>query len=214
MMIKKLRLLRRFTATGIAMLVVIQIPSIHASGTAPASACQMSAPELQLAALLTGDSQQRTRLKCDPELHAFARHRARDMAERGYLSHVSPERKGPNQLLRDRGYPLPPSYRGGLSNNIESIAGGIRSSGEVWRALTKSSTHRNHILGENPEFLEQDLFGLAYHQDVHAPHVDYWVIVIARRARPGEPRLLCTPEPSECFRTGDLIPGPPRPAEH
>jgi hypothetical protein len=206
-MIKKFKLFRRIMATGIAVLTVIQTPSVHASGTAAPSACRMSAPELQLAALLTGDAQRRTRLKCDPELHAFARQRATDMAERGYLSHISPERKGPNQLLLDRGYPLPPSYRGGLSNNIESIAGGIRSSREVWRALTRSSSHRNHILGEDPEFLEQDLFGLAYHQDIHAPHVDYWVIVIARRARPGEPRLLCTPEPSECFRTGDLTPG-------
>ena len=162
--------------------------------------CVLSEPERRLASLLTGSQQKRPVLTCEPQLHAFARLRAQDMARRGYLAHLTPDRKGPNQLPRSVGYPLPPTYRGGLSNNIESIAGGIRSPEDVWRALTASSSHRAHLLGDDPAYLDQDEFGVAYQRDLYAPHVDYWVVVIARKARPGEAQLICTPEPAECFR--------------
>jgi hypothetical protein len=213
-MMEKRQPASRFVATCVAMLALARIPAVHGSDTPASLACRMNAAEHRLATLLTEDPQKRSRLECDPELQEFARQRARDMAERGYLSHLTPERKGPNQLLRERGFPLPPSYPGGLSNNIESITGGIRSAREVWRVLTASSTHRSHLLGQDPEFLEQDLYGVAYHQDLYSPHVDYWVIVIARRARAGEPRLLCTPEPAECFRTSDTSPGSRSPESH
>lgn len=214
LMMEKHQLAPRFAAACVAMLALAWIPALRGSDAPASFACRLNAAEHRLATLLTGDSQRRHRLECDPELQAFARQRARDMAERGYLSHLTPERKGPNQLLRDQGFPLPPSYPGGLSNNIESITGGIRSAREVWRVLTASSTHRSHVLGQDPEFLEQDLYGVAYHQDLYSPHVDYWVIVIARRARAGEPRLICTPEPAECFRTSDTVPGAPGPERH
>lgn len=166
--------------------------------------CGLSEEEHQLAALLLGGQQDRKSLRCDPALQAFARSRARDMADRGYLSHQTPERVGPNQLLRDSGYPLPPTYRNGLSNNVESLVGGIPSATDVWRVLTTSETHRRHIVGGGPAFAEQDEFGLAYHRDIHSPHVDYWVIIIARRGKWHEPKLVCTPEPAECFETGAL----------
>ncbi len=176
-----------------------------AAGNTP-DGCAMGPEEQRLAALLTGQDQMRPRLKCDQELQDFARARAEDMAVREYLSHQTPEREGPNELLRNRGYPLPPSYRDGLSNNIESILGGIRSPEEVWRVLTGSSAHRGHLLGDDPAFREQDEFGVAYYGDLYSPHVDYWVIVIARRARPDDAPMLCTPEPAECFTIGERIP--------
>jgi uncharacterized protein YkwD len=163
--------------------------------------CDLEHREFQLAALLLGGKQQRVSMACRPELQAFARRRALDMARRGYLAHRTPEGKGPNQLLRDTGYPLPPSYLGGLSNNIESIVGGVESPHAVWRALVDSRSHRPHLLGEGPVFQEQDEFGIAYVRDIYSPHVDYWVIVITRRARPDDQQLLCTPQPAECFRT-------------
>ena len=173
------------------------------------SACALSEPETRLATLLTGDRQKRPVLRCRAELQHFARLRAEDMARRGYLAHLTPDRKGPNHLLRAAGYPLPPSYRGGLSNNVESIAGGIRSPDAVWDALTASSSHRAHLLGEHPAYREQDEFGVAYERDLYAPHVDYWVVIIARKVRPGDDELICTPEPAECFRiTTDARPSP------
>ena len=183
-------------------------PSARAAEAPGNNGCDLSEPERRMEMLLLGDGQRRPALRCRHELQAFARQRARDMAERRYLSHVTPERRGPNQLLRDRGYPLPPSYQGGLSNNVESIVGGIRTPADVWRALTLSATHRGHILGEDPDFLDQDEFGVAYYRDVYAPHVDYWVIVIARRSRPDEPPVLCTPQPAECFKVPGTDSGP------
>lgn len=162
--------------------------------------------EFQLAALLLGSKQNRVSMGCKSELQAFARQRARDMARRGYFSHRTPEGKGPNQLLREAGYPLPPSYLGGLSNNIESIVGGVESPREVWHALIESGAHRPHLLGEGFLFEEQDEYGIAYFRDIYAPHVDYWVIVIARRARPYDQDLLCTPQPAECFKTAATDP--------
>ncbi len=121
------------------------------------------------------------------------------MAARGQLSHVSGDHRGPNQMLRETGYPLPDQYPDGLANNVESIVGGIESPRAVLDALLASPTHRAHLLGEGPGFAEQDEYGVAYARNIHSPHVDYWVIVIARRARPEDPRLICTPAPATCF---------------
>lgn len=184
-------------------------PSSAENPAAADTACALSEPEARLATLLTGDRQKRPVLRCRLDLQRFARLRAEDMARRGYLSHLTPDREGPNHLLRTAGYPLPPSYRGGLSNNVESIAGGIRSPEAVWDALTASSSHRAHLLGEHPAYREQDEFGVAYARDLYAPHVDYWVVIIARRTRAGEDELICTPEPAECFRIAeDARPAP------
>lgn len=202
---------RRPGATGIAALMVALFLSLAPSAAtlavepdpptpAAEAECRLSEPEARLAELLTGSDQRRSVLRCRPELQRFARQRAEDMARRGYLAHLTPDRQGPNQLLRATGYPLPPAYRDGLSNNVESIAGGIRSPEAVWKALTASSSHRAHLLGEHPAYLDQDEFGIAYQRDLYAPHVDYWVVVIARKARAGEDELICTPEPAECFR--------------
>ncbi len=105
-------------------------------------------------------------------------------------------------MLRDFGYPLPAQYRGGQSNSVESIAGGIESPQAVWQALIASPAHRPHLLGEGPGFAEQDEFGVAYRRNIHAPHVDYWVIVIARQQTPEDPSLICTPPPAVCFQVG------------
>ncbi|MGD8977673.1 MAG: hypothetical protein PVG91_08715 [Gammaproteobacteria bacterium] len=124
------------------------------------------------------------------------------MAARGQLSHVSEDHRGPNQMLRETGYPLPDQYPDGLANNVESIAGGIESPRAVLDALLASPAHRAHLLGEGPGFDEQDEFGVAYARNIQAPHVDYWVIVIARRARPEDPHMICTPAPATCFPVG------------
>jgi hypothetical protein len=192
----------------LALAMATPDPCARADEAPENAGCDLSEPERRMETLLRGDGQKRPALRCRHELQAFARQRARDMAKRRYLSHVTPERRGPNQLLRDRGYPLPPSYQGGLSNNVESIVGGIRAPADVWRALTLSATHRGHILGEDPDFLDQDEFGVAYYRDIYAPHVDYWVIVIARRGRPDEPAVLCTPQPAECFKVPGRDSGP------
>jgi len=161
--------------------------------------CTLDDNELHLFRKLIGYSDNRSHLECSDTLQAFAESRARDMATRGYLSHTSPEHRGPNRMLRDAGYPLPDIYRDGLANNVESIVGGIESPDAVWEALLASPAHRAHLLGEGAGFDEQNELGVAYARNIYAPHVDYWVIVIARRARPEDPELICTPPPATCF---------------
>lgn len=165
-------------------------------------ACALDDNELILFQKLIEHSKNPHDLSCDPTLQTFAEFRARDMATRGYLSHISPEHRGPNQMLRDASYPLPDIYRDGLANNVESIVGGIESPDAVWKALLASPAHRAHLLGEGAGFDEQDELGVAYARNLYAPHVDYWVIVIARRARPDDPRVICTPPPATCFPVG------------
>ncbi len=164
--------------------------------------CGLSGNEIFIAQLLTSSLQKRHEIKCHPLLQRFAEHRAEDMASRGYLAHISPERLGPNQMLRDFGYSLPDQYLDGLSNGVESIVGGIESPQAVWQALLDSPAHRPHLLGDGPGFSEQNEFGIAYRQNIYAPHVDYWVIVIARQQMPEDPSLICTPAPAVCFPVG------------
>jgi len=166
--------------------------------------CELSAEESSLALRLTqSELQQRGRLVCNPRLVAFARARARDFAERGYFSHVTPDRVGPNDLLRAAGYGLPDFYSRGLSNNVEAIAGGLTGPEAVWDALLASEAHRVHLLGELPFYQEQEEFGVAHYYDPDTPHSHYWVVVVARPRKPGDPRMICTPAPGPCFKLSD-----------
>ncbi len=167
--------------------------------------CDLSPEESSLARRLTqSELQQRHQLICNPRLVAFARARARDFAERGYFSHVTPDRVGPNDLLRASGYGLPDYYSRGLSNNVEAIAGGLIGPEAVWEALLASDAHRVHLLGELPFYRDQDEFGVAYYHDPDTPHSHYWVVVVARPRKEGDPRMICTPAPGPCFRLSDL----------
>lgn len=148
--------------------------------------------------LLTLELQRRPRLTCDTDLQAFARMRARDIASRGYFGHVTPENLGPNDLLRAQGFELPGYYSSGRGNTIEALVGGFEDVEDVLHRLLDSPDHRAHLLGEEDIFAEQDLFGIAYLREWDTPHVDHWVIIIARRARPEDPQFLCEPPPGGC----------------
>jgi uncharacterized protein YkwD len=166
--------------------------------------CDLSREESALARQLTDKRlQQRRRLVCNPRLVTFARARARDFAERQYFAHVTPDRVGPNDLLRAWGYSLPDHYSRGLSNNVEAIAGGLAGPEAVWKALLDSTAHRVHLLGELPFYQEQDEFGIAHYYDPDTPHSHYWVVVLARPRKPGDPRMICTPAPGPCFNLSD-----------
>lgn len=191
--------------SGLAMAIVPEPGQASPQRVANAlSDCVFDNNELHIFHKLIDFSHNRSDLECSPTLQAFAESRARDMATRGYLSHISPEHRGPNRMLREAGYPLPDIYRDGLANNVESIVGGIESPDAVWEALLASPAHRAHLLGEGAGFDEQNELGVAYARNIYAPHVDYWVIVIARRARPDDPEMICTPPPATCF---PVLPG-------
>lgn len=143
--------------------------------------------------------QQREALVCDPRLAAFAQARATDMVLRGYFGHVDPDNVGPNQRLRELGFPLPDAYLDGRNNSIESILGGLADPDDVLRALLRSSRHRTQVLGEETFFRVQDRYGIGYVADPATERVDHWVIVFAREATEDDPYLNCTPPPGACF---------------
>ena len=175
-------------------------PTDAAPGDASVASCKLAREEARLLALLTEHpGQRRATLRCNPKLHEFARGRAAHMAAQGYFSHVTPDRVGPNEMLKSFGYPLPGLYSGHLANNVEAIAAGLETAEIVFRELLASRSHREHLLAEHPFYQEQDEIGIAHVSDPDSEYGDYWVIVIARRKHPDEPRYLCTPEPSICM---------------
>ncbi|MGD8379915.1 MAG: hypothetical protein PVI56_09910 [Gammaproteobacteria bacterium] len=169
--------------------------------------CSFTASEQRFVdLLLNSPRQKRSELHCSPQLQAFARHRALDMAKRNYFGHVDPDGIGPNAALKRFGYPLPGTYVGGIANNVESIAAGYASAPGVWHDFLHSNQHREHLLGDANSYREQNEFGVAHVHIQGSEYGDYWVVEIARRKRPGESDYICTPQPeTTCYpvhRTG------------
>lgn len=148
--------------------------------------------------LLQHAEQAREALECDTHLLEFARSRAQDMAERDYFGHVTPDRVGPNELLRSSGYELPKYYVGGIANSIESMLAGEKDPDKVWKLLLSSSTHRNHLLGMDAMYLKQQKFGVGYFHKPESKYAHYWVVIIAENGRADRP-MTCTPAPPVCI---------------
>lgn len=163
--------------------------------------CGLEEKEKEFALLLVSyPGQKHASLTCNPLLQKFAESRAKDMATREYFSHVDPDNVGPNEKLEARGYNLPDSYRLGRSNNIESIAGGIRSPVEAFEGFLDSTPHRNHLLGLTDFYLQQNEFGIGYYVNPKSLHTYFWVVVIARKKTAEDPNLICTPPPGPCYK--------------
>ncbi len=182
------------------LLVSIALVWAHAASAAtPTAVCDLAPKEQGLAQLLIASPMQlRSSLDCDPALVAIARERAHDMATRGYFKHHTPEGVGPNDFLRSRGFLLPRRYPAGHGNTVEAIVGGYADPREVWTELLGSALHRAHVLGDDATFREQDRYGIGYVREWNTPQVDFWVLLIARRADPAEPATACSPPPTEC----------------
>jgi uncharacterized protein YkwD len=95
----------------------------------------------------------------DDRLHEVASAHARDMAVRGYFSHVTPEGRTLAHRLRDAGV----SYRAAGEN----IAGNASAAGAVEAWLT-SDGHRRNIL--DPSF---GRLGVGVHREANSPFTYY-----------------------------------------
>lgn len=142
---------------------------------------QLSQRELEIEQLLlTEPGQRRTQLSFNPLLAAQARQKAEDMANRKYVDHVTPDGYGPNYLVKQAGYLLPPNYSTVITaNNIESLAAGYNTVAAVWKAWMQSDGHRSHILGELEFYQQQTEYGIGYYASPTSPYRHYWVILIA-----------------------------------
>jgi hypothetical protein len=143
--------------------------------------CGLNDSELAVAEMMLADpGQQRDNPVCNPILAQVARARARDMAQRAYLSHTTPDGDGPNKLVREAGYPLPDWYGDEQdSNNIESIGGGYQSPEAAWQGWLNSSAHRTHVLGTQSFYADQEAYGVGYYFDPDSPFGHYWVFLSA-----------------------------------
>lgn len=187
---------RHWLAVAIAIALMLMQP---ASGADDENACVLSEKEWQFAEYLERHPEQgREVLVCDSRLQAFASARARDMAERGYFGHVTPDRKGPNALLRKSGYEIPKYYVDGIANSIESILGGVGDPAKAWRLLLESSVHRKHLLGLDEMYAAQTHYGIAHHYRPDSAYAHYWVIVIVKPGTAERP-MTCTPAPPVCI---------------
>ncbi|TKB03680.1 CAP domain-containing protein [Alteromonas portus] len=153
----------------------------HTHCVADTVTCGNSKQAQALSLLIAYDKgQQRKLLKCNPILVELAEVKAKDMAERGLVSHFLGG--SPNTRIRDAGLTLPEYYGNAMSNQVEALAGGYATAEDVWYALKRSTSHRQHLLGELPFYEEQDQVGIAFHKDYSTPHVEYWAVYLTKLA--------------------------------
>ncbi|MDO6569123.1 CAP domain-containing protein [Alteromonas sp. 1_MG-2023] len=141
--------------------------------------CGNSKQAINLANLIVNDeNQQRTHIRCNPTLVAIAEEKVNDMAQRGFVSHFLGG--SPNTRLRNAGLTLPSYYGSAMSNQVEALAGGYSTAKKVWHGLKSSYSHKQHLLGEIPFYVEQNEIGVAFIKDIKTPHVEYWAIYITK----------------------------------
>ena len=145
------------------------------------SSCSANAQETNLASMAKVDAnQERPEMNCHPILSQVAHERAKDMAQKGYFSHITPDGYGPNFLVSRAGYDLPNWWPDSLSENyIESIAGGYPTAQAAWDAWLHSTSHRTHVLGKNDFWAEQTNYGMGYVYVEGSPYGHYWVFITA-----------------------------------
>ncbi len=137
--------------------------------------CGLNDEARDLAELIVSDSQQkRTELRCNSILAKAAYEKAQVMAEHGIVMHNL--EGSHNTRLFNAGYQLPQYYGAAFSNQVEAIAGGYSTASSVWEGFKESKSHRAHLLGEIPFFLEQDEMGVGFYRKKNNPHQEYWVV--------------------------------------
>ena len=142
--------------------------------------CGNNEQAVTLANLIKKDiDQKRSIIRCNKLLTKAAEKKAQKMAEFGLVAHNLGG--SPNSSLRNAGYILPKHYGDEFnSNQVEAIAGGYSSANNVWQAFKRSKTHRTHLLGEHEFYIEQDEIGVAFIKKWESPHVEYWVVYLAK----------------------------------
>ncbi|MEW9796989.1 CAP domain-containing protein [Alteromonas sp. CYL-A6] len=141
--------------------------------------CGNNAEARELAKLIITDlQQQRAQIHCHPVLTRAAAEKAVVMAKHELVAHFLGG--SPNSRLREAGLSLPDYYGSAMSNQVEAIAGGYKSAGQVWNAFKKSHDHRQHLLGEIDFYREQNQLGIGFYKDPASPYVEHWVVYLTK----------------------------------
>jgi len=129
----------------------------------------------------------RPQLRWNDTLAKVAEAKARDMAERNYFDHQTPEGKGINIMIHEAGYTLPENWIEDESSNFfESITAGRRSGIAAIRSLIRdegvpSLGHRKHLLGMTPWHEKHTDIGIGFATHPNSKYESYMSVIIARR---------------------------------
>lgn len=145
--------------------------------------CGLNQSSRELAELIITDSeQQRSELYCNALLSEVAQKKAEEMAAAGKVSHYG-SGGSPNLRLIKAGYPLNLPAEAIGENHVEAILGGYSEPQDDIDKFRNSYSHRVHLFAEDPFFLEQNEIGIGYATEWNSPHVEYWVVYIAKGNR-------------------------------
>jgi len=141
------------------------------------SGCGTDEKSRELAKLIIEYFEQRREfLVCNEKLSVVAMKKAELMADANLVAHTL-NNITPNELLTKEGIKLPYSYSI-LGNQVESLQGGAETAQKAFENFLASLPHKNHLLGENQFFLNQDQIGVGYFFNQSTYHEDYWVVYI------------------------------------
>lgn len=161
------------------LFVVVLVSSVQAKDTHYQTCGQNSQSQELARLIMTDNDQKRVKLECNALLSEIAAQKAKEMAREGRVSHYG-EGGAPDFRLKKAGYPLslPTSAVG--SNHVESIMGGVIYAEDALHSFRNSYAHRIHLFAEHPFYLEQSEIGVGYAEEWNSPHVNYWVVYIAK----------------------------------
>jgi uncharacterized protein YkwD len=132
----------------------------------------------------------RPALKWNNILQKVAEEKAKDMANRNYFSHTSPEGLGINIMINDAGYTIPADwYSTPSANYFESLASGWGSvsTGEDFINLliidegVPSLGHRKHLLGMGDWNSSLVDCGIGYANNPTSNNRNYVCVIIAKQ---------------------------------
>lgn len=167
---------------GSAQPAELTAPSVNSNKISYAD-CGLNQKAQELAELIVTDKEQhRSELYCNALLSKVAQQKAEEMAAAGKVSHNG-SGGSPNVRLIKAGYPLNLPVEAEGENHVEAILGGYSDPEEVIDKFRNSYYHRIHLFAEDPFFLEQNEIGVGYAAEWYSPHVDYWVVYIAKGKR-------------------------------
>lgn len=127
--------------------------------------------------MLTADErQQRPSLTVCSSLLVAAEERAYGLANGDPFAHVDSVGVTPNQYARLAGCRLPDGYAE-HGNNVESLGAGTDVVAIIFKALTDSPSHADHLFGRG-WFGHQRHVGIAMAENPAAPYRFYWVVMI------------------------------------
>ncbi|WP_052735225.1 CAP domain-containing protein [Kangiella geojedonensis] len=173
--------------------LVLSAPVVQAAGNSENETteqyyegCGLNKKSRALAKLIREDQDQlRKSLSCSSLLSKIAQKKAEEMAEAGKVTHYGVW-GSPNERLIKEGYRLDIPEDAVGSNYVEAVQGGEGIPETVLDRFKNSYQHRVHLFGEHDFFLAQDQMGVGYAYNWESPHVDYWVVYIAREKASAE----------------------------